>query len=335
MTMKRIILTIGLCLAIANCIAQGATKKVLFIGNSYTSVNDLPGLTQKVARSMGDELTYESNTPGGCRFEQHCTNQSMALIQQGIWDVVVLQEQSQLPSFPEWQVEQECFPYATRLVEAAYAANPNVEPMFYMTWGHKNGDPGNASEYPPLGTYEGMDSLLYERYMQMGRDNNASVCPVGRVWRNIRRNHREIELYANDGSHPTMAGSYAAACAFYTMIFHRNPSEIRYSADLDETTAQIIRNTVKEVVYDSLSFWQRQTSVSISQEEMPSISIYPNPTTGRIVVSGCEKCDITVFDMQGRQVMQDQDDLSALPSGIYVVSISQPTGTTKCKVVKQ
>lgn len=333
--MKRFFIAICLFLATASCFAQSERKNVLFIGNSYTSVNDLPRLTQMVAQSMGDELTYESNTPGGCTFAQHCTNRSMTLIQQGTWDVVVLQEQSQLPSFPEWQVERECFPNATRLVEAAYAANPNVEPMFYMTWGRKNGDQSNAQEYPPLGTYEGMDSLLYERYMQMGRDNNASVCPVGRVWRNIRKNHREIELYADDGSHPSMAGSYAAACAFYTMIFHRNPSEIRYTADLDETTAQIIRSTVEEVVFDSLGFWQRQTTVSISKEEMPSISIYPNPTTGKIVISGCKKCDITIFDMQGRQVMQGQDDMSALPSGIYVVSISQPSGTTKCKVVKQ
>lgn len=333
--MKRFALTFGLCLLIFSSMAQGERKSVLFIGNSYTSVNDLPRLTQAVASSMGDELTYESNTPGGCRFSQHCTNESMTLIQQGCWDVVVLQEQSQLPSFPQWQVEQECFPYAARLVAAAYTANPNVEPMFYMTWGHKNGDPGNAREYPPLATYEGMDSLLYERYMQMGRDNNASVCPVGRVWRNIRRNHREIELYANDGSHPTMAGSYAAACSFYTMIFHRNPSEIRYSADLDETTAQIIRSTVEAVVYDSLGFWQRQTPVGIDEEATPTISIYPNPTTGKIVVTGSEKYDITVFDMQGRQVLQGQDDLSALPRGLYVVSISQPTGTTKCKIAKQ
>lgn len=333
--MKRFILTIGICLAMINCMAQGTQKSVLFIGNSYTQVNDLPRLTQMVAESMGDELTYSSNTPGGCTFQQHCNNQSMTLIQQGFWDVVVLQEQSQLPSFPEWQVAQECFPYAARLVEAAYAANPNVEPMFYMTWGRKNGDQGNADEYPPLGTYEGMDSLLYERYMQMARDNNASVCPVGRVWRNIRRNHREIELYDNDGSHPSMAGSYAAACAFYTMIFHRNPMEIRYSSTLDETTAQIIRSTVREVVYDSLSFWQRQAPVGIAQEAEPTISVYPNPTTGKIVVTGCDQRDIAVFDIQGHLILQGNSDLTALPKGIYVVSISQPTGTTKCKVVKQ
>ena len=333
--MKRTLLIIVIALIWGSSLAQQSTKKILFIGNSYTYVNDLPQMTQSVARSMGDELTYESNTPGSCRFSQHCTNRSMTLIEQGCWDVVVLQEQSQLPSFPEWQVAEICFPYAAQLVEAAYAANPRVEPMFYMTWGHKDGDPENAAIYPPLGSYEGMDSLIYERYMQMARDNNASVCPVGRVWRNLRRSHPEIELYANDGSHPSVAGTYAAACAFYTMFFHRDPSAISYTPALDETTAQIIRNTVKTVVYDSLSFWQRQQSAGIDDRSATTISIYPNPTTSKIVVTGCEKSDIKVFDIQGHLVLQGSDNLSTLPKGIYTVSIARPTGTIKRKVVKQ
>ena len=35
---------------------------VFFAGNSYTSVNDLPGMVAHIAQSMGDEMTYASNT---------------------------------------------------------------------------------------------------------------------------------------------------------------------------------------------------------------------------------------------------------------------------------
>ena len=232
-------------------------KNVLFVGNSYTDVNNLPQLIASVALSMGDTLSYSSNTPGGCTFMQHCNNQSMTLIQMGGWDAVVLQEQSQYPSFPQSQVETEVFPYAKRLVDSVYAHGWCTEPMFYMTWGRRNGDAYNAQFFPPLGTYEGMDSLLYERYLQMASDNDASVCPVGRVWRYLRTNHPEIELYQSDESHPSMAGSYAAACAFYSMLFLRDPGSISYTATLQPDVAAIIRQAVQTVVFDTLPKWQR------------------------------------------------------------------------------
>ena len=229
--------------------------RVLFIGNSYTAVNDLPQMVADIAQSMGESLEYRSNTPGGCTFEMHCHNQSMNLICEGGWDFVVMQEQSQLPAFPMDSVELYVFPFAQQLVDSVYAHNPCAEPMFYMTWGRKNGD--TEFGYPPMDTYEGMDSLLYARYMQMGKENDASVCPVGRVWHYLRDHNAEIELYMSDESHPSLAGSYAAACAFYTMFFGRDPDSISHNAGLDENVARAIRFAAHEVVYDSLGKWQR------------------------------------------------------------------------------
>jgi hypothetical protein len=230
-------------------------SRVLFIGNSYTQVNNLPQMVADIAQSMGEGMEYSSNTPGGCTFEMHCHNQSMTLICEGGWDFVVMQEQSQLPAFPMDSVELYVFPFAQQLVDSVYAHNPCAEPMFYMTWGRKNGD--TEFGYPPMDTYEGMDSLLYARYMMMGADNDASVCPVGRVWHYLRDHNTDIELYMSDGSHPSLAGSYAAACAFYTMIFGRDPDSISHNSGLDENVARAIRSAAHEVVYDSLWKWQR------------------------------------------------------------------------------
>ncbi|MBQ8702939.1 MAG: T9SS type A sorting domain-containing protein [Bacteroidales bacterium] len=262
----KIILTL-LWVAAVSAFGQDGPR-VLFIGNSYTNVNDLPQMVVQVAESMGETLSVESNTPGGCTFMQHCSNQSMSLIRQGGWSVVVLQEQSQYPSFPQGQVEQEVFPYAARLVDSVYAHSPCAEPMFYMTWGHQNGDPQNAQYFPVLGTYEGMDSMLALRYVQMAHDNDASLCPVGRVWRYIPDNYSDIGLYASDGSHPTVAGTYAAACAFYVMIFHRNPEDISYNPGLADNVAQKVRSAVREVVYERLEQWRRarpQATVEIGE----------------------------------------------------------------------
>ncbi len=50
------------------------TKRVLFLGNSYTGVNDLPSLTQQVTASTGNTLIIDSNTPVGHTFQGHSTN---------------------------------------------------------------------------------------------------------------------------------------------------------------------------------------------------------------------------------------------------------------------
>ena len=256
---------LGLLLAVflgcmTNVYSQGGAVRVLFIGNSYTSVNNLPNMVCMVSMSAGKPYSYSidyANTPGGATFAQHCTNHSMTLIQQGGWDYVVLQEQSQLPSFPINQVEVECFPYAERLVDSVYANNPCAIPMFYMTWGRENGDRQNAQFYPPLGTYEGMDSLLYERYMMMKEANDAAVSPVGRVWRYIRTNYPHIDLYDSDGSHPSLAGTYAAACTFFTVIHQSDPMAITHNPGISDEDKQHILEAVRAVAYDSLERWLR------------------------------------------------------------------------------
>ena len=96
--------------------AQNLNKKVLFLGNSYTGVNNLPQMIANVALSVGDSLIFDSNTPGGYTLQGHSTNTtSLSKIAVGDWDFVVLQEQSQLPSFPDGQVQSSVFPFARAL----------------------------------------------------------------------------------------------------------------------------------------------------------------------------------------------------------------------------
>ncbi|HRY31870.1 MAG TPA: PKD domain-containing protein [Bacteroidales bacterium] len=237
-------------------LAQGGAKNVLFLGNSYTYANDLPQITVNLAQAAGDTLMVESNTPGGYTFQLHSTNAtSLSMIQQGNWDFVVLQEQSQLPSFPPNQVQTQCFPFAALLDSMVSQYNSCGETMFFMTWGRKNGDAQNCPNWPPVCTYAGMDSLLRLRYQMMANDNQAVVSPVGAVWRYIRHHYPSIELYSSDESHPSEAGSYAAACAFYTAIFRKDPSAIPFDYTLTPPDAGAIRLAAKLVVYDSLWYW--------------------------------------------------------------------------------
>lgn len=231
-------------------------KRVLFLGNSYTAVNNLPLIAQKLAESAGDTLVVDSNTPGGYTFQGHSTNAtSVQKIQQGNWDFVVLQEQSQLPSFPISQVQSDVFPYAKTLDGMIKAANPCTQTMFYMTWGRKVGDATNCPNWPPVCTYQGMDSLLHLRYMMMADTNRALVSPVGAVWRYLIQHYPWLELYQADGSHPSVAGSYAAACSFYSAIFRKSPNLITEHYGLPDSVALYIKDAADKVVFDSLSHW--------------------------------------------------------------------------------
>ena len=250
-------LKIIILLLLANVALFGQlTKNVLFLGNSYTYANDLPLMVSKLAQSTGDNLVYSNNTPGGYTLQGHSTNSaSLNFIQQGGWDYVVLQDQSQRPSFPISQVMVEVFPYAASLSNTIVQYNPCAKPLFFMTWGRKYGDAGNCASWPPVCTYTGMDSLLNLRYRMMADSNDAYVSPVGAVWHYIRDNYSSIDLYSPDNSHPSLAGSYAAACTFYSLVFQKDPTVISDDYGLSASDAINIRNAAKIIAFDSLAKW--------------------------------------------------------------------------------
>ena len=310
---------------------QAQTTRVLFIGNSYTSVNDLPNLVSQIYTAAGETLDYSMSAPGGCTFQQHCSA-SLPYIQQGGWDYVVLQEQSQLPSFPINQFMQESYPYAQELCSLIRQYNPDAKIVFYMTWGRKNGDLQNGQYYPPLNTYEGMDSLLYARYMMMAEDNEACVSPVGAVWHQIRDQYPDVELYQSDGSHPSYLGSYVAACSFYTTFTGRNPLDIAWNGTLDGNMADIAKNAVKKVVYDSLSAWcfapdtVEPDSTPVMVNVSDSIYLYPNPACTILHIHvPCDLCSGSLMIMGENGIAYQQVglvpdmtlDVSRFPVGYY------------------
>ena len=340
-------------LLIFTLFAFAQANRVLFIGNSYTYVNNLAELIMRMMSSPGYNMDYQMSAPGGCTFQQHCTVSS-SYIQQDGWDYVVLQEQSQLPSFPESQFMQESYPYASSLCSMIRDYNPDAKIVFYMTWGRKNGDQQNCPYYPPLCTYQGMDSLLNLRYMMMAEDNHAWVSPVGAVWHYIRDHYPDYELYQSDESHPSYLGSYVAACCFYTVFTGRNPSNITWNGLLDEVTASIAKNAAKTVVFDSLWKWTFQTdtvsndSTAVDDFLLPEkeLILYPNPASTTLHVSMPEMSTnptITIVDMEGNLVYSQSQvpswkenhnmfdiDISFLKNGNYVFSInSGPLKFTK------
>ena len=200
-----------LLFTLAPCLAFGQSYEVLFLGNSYTYYNNMPQQVADLASSFGDTINYDSNTPGGATFSGHSTNATtLAKINQQEWDYVVLQAQSQEPSFPPSQVANDVYPYAQILVDSIVQNSLCTEPLFFMTWGRKYGDQQNCGTYPPICTYQGMQNRLRQSYLEMATTHNASAAPVGISWQNAMALDSTIDLYVSDNSH---TGAWLDGCA--------------------------------------------------------------------------------------------------------------------------
>jgi hypothetical protein len=218
-------------------------KKILFLGNSYTYVQDIPGTLKNMATASGHTITTEQNTPGGYQLNQHYYNEtSKNLINKQEWDHVVLQEQSVMPVLYfetfKWGVE--------KLNELIRENNPCVNnTILYQTWGRKNPldwDFLNGE----FATYADMQDGISNAYNNVGRWNGTEVAPVGEAWRKVRADGDRINLYSGDGSHQSFAGTYLAACVFYAVLFNESPVGNTYTGALSKADAGYLQQKAYE-----------------------------------------------------------------------------------------
>jgi hypothetical protein len=229
--------------------------RILFIGNSLTSANNLPAMVAAIADSRGVDVIHDANTPGGARLLHHASNNNvLRILRKQSWDFVVLQEQSQFPGFETTQLSTDVFPYATRLVEESKKANPDTSLIFFMTMAHRNGDPANKHVSSELLTYEGMQRRINRSYIMMAQDNQALVAPVGEAWLIVREEQPDIALYA-DNTHPNPTGTYLAACVFYATLFQSPCTGAAVPRQVDQPIAEFLQKTADDVVLRSGKRW--------------------------------------------------------------------------------
>lgn len=233
-------------------------EKVLFIGNSFTFIEDIPNMFYEMANSTGDVLIVDSQTAGGATFEFHANSQNVTdKINSENWNFVVLQGQSVEVALTGIYFDFNVALYAAQLIETIRENSSCSQPIFYNTWGRKFGVTGSTcTTYPWVCTYEGMDDALAQNYRVLADAHDAFISPVGQVWRYLRDNSIPVNLYHADNYHQSLEGAYASACTFYTVVLRKDPTLITYDAGLDPVTAAQIRMAVKEVVYNQLELWK-------------------------------------------------------------------------------
>jgi len=224
-------------------------KKVLFLGNSYVYVNDLPNVLSNLAKSGGYELITDHITRGGAKLQEFLFNGdelNSALnnkLKENQWDYVVLQEQSQVPAIPH-KCQNEMYPSIRLLNDRIKSCN--AETILFMTWGRKFGDADNGFE-----NFETMQQALKEGYAKIGNEISSLIAPVGLAWLKAKLKKVDIELWDEDCSHPSSMGTYLTACVFYSLLYKQSPVGLSYTAGLSKDVARTLQESAFETIQES------------------------------------------------------------------------------------
>ena len=256
--MKKSILSLTLLfVSIGKFVAQD-TLSVLFIGNSYTSYNNLPLLVKNLSTSAGKTLNIDSNMPGGYLMSSHLNDATtLSKISQGNWDYVILQEQSQIPTI-EFIRDNDMYPAMTDLKSVIEQYNPCAKIITYMTWGRRFGgqqcDPSGTYCSPVFANFNHMQDSLTSAYLEIGELLNIQCAPVGVTWQNIL-NDTTLVLHSGDNSHPNIDGSYVAALSIFSSIWKQGTSGLTYTAGISNQLAQYYQSKSDNTIFNSANDW--------------------------------------------------------------------------------
>ena len=256
--MKKSILSLTLLfVSIGKFVAQD-TLNVLFIGNSYTSVNNLPLLVKNLSTSAGKTLNIDSNMPGGYLMSSHLNDATtFSKISQGNWDYVILQEQSQIPTIDYYRYN-DMYPAMTDLKSVIEQYNPCAKIITYMTWGRRFGgqqcDPSGTNCSPVFTNFNHMQDSLTSAYLEISEQLNIQCAPVGVTWQNIL-NDTTLVLHSGDNSHPNIDGSYVAALSIFSSIWKQGTSGLTYTAGLSNQLAQYYQSKSDNTIFNSTNDW--------------------------------------------------------------------------------
>ena len=206
----------------SSCGPKLPSKRILFIGNSYTDLNG--GLD---TRLLGFAPNSESAriTPGGYTLQNHWENaNTLEAIRSGDWDVVVLQEQSQNSVTNYYNF----FEYAQRL--DAEIKQAGAETVMFMTW-----------ERPDSIQYGVTAQAVNNAYTALGQQLGVKVAPVGLAFSMALQERPDLKLYIEDG-HPTPEGTYLATCVFYGFIFEQSPVGNSYGGDISNADKTFLQD---------------------------------------------------------------------------------------------
>lgn len=179
-----------------------APLRVLFVGNSLTYYNDLPGMLEDMGSAADRQIETVDVSQGGFALEDHWnTGPARDSLHNGRWNVVVLQQGASHENLETWAVT---WANAVRAADA--------RPALYMVWPER----ARLDEFPAV-------ILSYRRAAEAA---GAELYEAGEAWRAAWSTDPDLPLYGPDDVHPSVMGSYLAALAIYRGMMESEPPSL-------------------------------------------------------------------------------------------------------------
>ena len=231
--------------------ANAQSVRVLFVGNSYYYYNNslhnhVSNLVKAADPALGARLNFKSSTIGGAALNHHNLSHLLAPGQIGVpkpFQWVVMQGGSSEPLSPK---RREVFRQTAAANAELIRANGG-QVALYMT--HAYVAPHRQVKPQNIVATESM-------YVEVGNDIDALVIPVGLAFEEAYRRLPALRFHHGDGTHPSLLGTYLAACTTYATLYGRSPVGNAYRAEglIDEAVATQLQQIAQDVV---TQFFQR------------------------------------------------------------------------------
>jgi hypothetical protein len=229
-------------------------KTTIFIGNSFFYYNNgMPGHVSLLEQAADPdhqqdyratmvtiggsgfdwhdvESYFRPNAIGSYSFDEH--NNVVFNKRKKLFDAAIMMDCSQCPIHPQLKTVFTEFARKDSDIVRAHGARP----VFFMSWAY--------ADRPD------MTAQLAEAYTTAGNANNALVIPAGLAFARALARQPELNLYAADKRHPSLAGTYLAACTVFAALTGRSPVGNSYLAGIDAPTAQFLQTMAWQTVRD-------------------------------------------------------------------------------------
>ena len=142
-----------------------------------------------------------------------------------LFDLAIMMDCSQCPVHPELK---SVF-FREMKQHADTVRKYGTKPVFFMSWAY-----ADAPE---------MTAQLADAYTPAANASDAYVIPAGLAFAKSIERRPELNLYVADKRHPSLAGTYLAAATTYGALFRKPPVGLKYTAGLDQATAEFLQTT--------------------------------------------------------------------------------------------
>ena len=221
-------------------------KRVLFVGNSYLYYNgSLHNHVNRLASANDPALQkliqYKSATIGGAPLEhhniQHLTTPGNLGVKQP-FELVIMHGNS-----TDAMADGSRAKFREKAIEFNdVIAKQGGKVALYMTPAHIK---------PSKFASPDMTSKTADMYVAAGNEIGALVIPAGLAFEEAYRQRPDIKLHQDyDGSHPTLIGTYLAACTVYASVYGKSPvgNTYDYYGKVSKEDAAFLQKVADETV---------------------------------------------------------------------------------------